>query len=177
MIILCVIKRLKSWPFTMDKTGMRKISFLVLPLLFAFSLLSCSENYGRLVVQWGPGDEKTIRDLVGDWDKYLVYYAGPSFSFPSAVMFDSKEDGRNLVPDKWLPVKDRLQLDEIVEWLEFKPMFRPILFRILGPDGKPYGYLYSYKTDVLIEATGDDTLWVSDMPLPPISFGGAAGRR
>jgi len=159
------------------KIDIRKISFLVLPLLFVFSFLSCSGNYGRLVAQWGPGDEHTIRGLADAWDKSLVYYTGPSFSFPSAVMFDPKEDGRKLVPDKWLPVKDRAQLDEIVEWLEFRPMFRPILFRILGPDGKPYGYLYSHKTDVLIKAVGYNTLWVSDMPLPPISLGGAAGRQ
>jgi hypothetical protein len=161
----------------MEKIDFRKKCFLVLPLLLVFSLLSCSGNYGRLVAQWRPEDENTIRDLAGDWGKYLVYYAGPSTSFPSAVMFDPKEDGRKLVPDKWVPVTDRAQLNEIVEWLEFRPIFRPVLFRILGPDGNPYGYLYSYKTDVLIKVTGDNTLWVSDMPLPPISLGGVPGRR
>jgi hypothetical protein len=160
-----------------ERIVIRKISFLVLHLLFVFSFVSCSGNYGRLVAQWGPGNEKTIRDLARDWDKYLIYYAGPSFSFPSAVMFDLKEDGRKLVPDKWLPVKDRAQLNEIVEWLEFRPVFRPILYTILGHDGKLYGYLYSYKTDVLIKAAGNNILWVSDMPLPPISYGGVEGKR
>jgi hypothetical protein len=159
------------------KCDIRKISFLILPFLLVFSFLSCSANYGRIVAQWGPGNKKTIRDLAADWDKYLVYYAGPSFSFPSAVIFDPKEDGRKLIPDKWLLVKDRAQLDEIVEWLEFTPIFKPILFTILGPDGKPYGYLYSHKPDVLIKAIGNDTLWVSDIPLPPISFGGVPERR
>ncbi len=159
------------------KFDMRKISFLAVSLLLIFSFLSCSENYGRLIAQWGPLNEKTIRDLAGDWNNYFVYYAGPSSTFPSAVMFDPKKDKRKLVPDKWLPVKYRGQLDEIVTWLEFKPVFRPVLFRILGPNGKPYGYLYTHKPDVLFKATGDNTLWVSDMPVPPINIGGPAGRR
>ena len=156
---------------------MSKKHFPVVLLLFFFSFLSCSGNYGRLVAQWGPGDQKTIRDLVGNWKRHLVYYAGPSFSFPSALLFDPKEDGREIVPDKWLPVKDRTQLDEIVEWLEFMPSFRPILFTIIGPDGKIYGYLYSYKTDVLIKATSDNILWLSNMPLPPLNYGGPSARR
>lgn len=159
------------------KTEIRRIFFPVLSLLFVFSFLSCSGNYGRLVAQWGSGDKKTIRDLARTWNRYLVYYAGPSFSCPSAVMFDPKEDGRNLVPDKWLPVKDRAQLDEIVEWLEFRPVFRPTLFTISGPDEKLYGYLYSYKTDVLIKAIDENTLWVSNIPVPPISYGGGGPAR
>ena len=154
-----------------------KKHFPIVPLLLFFAFFSCSGNYGKLVAQWGPGNQITIRDLVGEWKRHLVYYAGPSFSFPSALLFDPKEDGREVVPDKWLPVKDRAQLDEIVEWLEFTPAFRPTLFAIFGPDEKLYGYLYSYKTDVLIKAIDENTLWVSNIPVPPISYGGSGPAR
>jgi len=118
-----------------------------------------------------------IRNLTADWNDYLVYYAGPSISFPSALLFDPKGDGRKIVPDQWLPVKDPTQLNEIVEWLEFRPTFTPTLFTIFGPDAKIYGYLYSYKTDVLIKMTDDNTLWVSNIPIPPIDYGGSGPER
>lgn len=155
---------------------MKKInnrSLLFLGLSFLFMSFSCSENYGRLIVQWKNADQMTIGDLAANWPGYLVYYAGPSSSFPSALLFDPKEDGRKIVPDQWLPVKDRTQLHEIVGWLEFMPTFRPTLFTIFGPDEKIYGYLYSYKTDVLIKAVDDHTLWVSNIPVPPINYGGS----
>jgi hypothetical protein len=90
-------------------------------------------------------------------------------------MFDTKKDGRKIVPDEWIQIKDRAQLNEIIAWLEFKPEFRPVIFRILGPKGNPYGYLYAYNPEVLIKATSDDTLWVSDIPLPPIHVDIAPG--
>ena len=154
-----------------------KAIFLFVPFLFLFMSLSCSGYYGRLTVPWRLEDRMTIGKLTAEVNNFLVYYAGPSFSFPSALLFDPKEDGRKIVPDQWVPVKDRTQLHEIVEWLEFSPTFRPTLFTILGPDDKIYGYLYSYKTDVLIKAIGDHTLWVSNIPVPPINYGGVGPAR
>lgn len=149
-----------------------KIPFLALFLLSPFLVFSCFGNYGRVGMHWGPVEKKSIQELAGNWERYLVYYAGPSVSFPSAVLFDPREDGRKIVPHKWLPVKDQAQLTEIVEWLEFDHTYPPALYRILGPDNQFYGYLYSNVFHVAIKAIDVNTLWMGDIPLPPINYGG-----
>ncbi len=153
----------------MDPRKIFSISLLLLSLSLIFS---CFGNYGRVGMQWGPGEKKNIQKMVANWEKYLLYYAGPSVSYPSAVLFDPKKDSRKIVPYKWLPVKDQAQLTEIVEWLKFSPTCQPTLYRILGPDNQIYGYLYSSVFTVLIKSIDDNTLWVDDIPLPPISYGG-----
>jgi hypothetical protein len=153
----------------MDPRKIFSISLLLLSLSLIFS---CFGNYGRVGMQWGPGKKKIIQEMVGNWEKYLVYYAGPSVSYPSAILFDPKKDSRKIIPHKWLPVKDQTQLDDIVEWLEFSPTYHPIRYRIRGPDNQIYGYLYSNVFTVLINSIDDNTLWVDDIPLPLNNYGG-----
>lgn len=154
------------------KIDMIKIFSIAILLLSLFLVFSCFGDYGRVGMQWGPGEKETIQELVGNWDKFLVYYAGPSVSYPSAVLFDPRQDSRKIVPHKWLPVQDQAQLTEIIGWLEFDHSYPPALYRILGPDNQLYGYLYSNVFNVPIKAIDDNTLWVADIPLPPINYGG-----
>ena len=80
----------------------------------------------------------TIKDLIENWENYDIYYAGISVSNPTVVMFDAKIDGQSITPDKWIPVTEMSVLATLVGWLDAKPTFPPVLWRILGPDGKFY---------------------------------------
>ena len=48
---------------------------------------------------------------------YRVYYAGLDIDKPGAIMFDQKNDERELALHKWWdPVKDSDELAEIIQW-------------------------------------------------------------
>lgn len=144
---------------------------VVLLFAVAFCLLAgCLglKNYGSLDAAMG---KVTIKDLIENWQNYDIYYAGLAVDNPSAVMFDTKIEGRRITSDKWVPVTEKSVLVTIVEWLDANINYPPDLWRILGPKGKFFGYLYSYYNEVEIKAIDDQTLWIGNLPLPPMDYG------
>jgi len=145
-------------------------SMIALVLLFT-AACGWMKNYGRLSVVYEKKDGVTIQNLVENWQENDVTYAGLSVSSPSAVMFDPKSDDRRLTHDKWVRVKDLDQLKTILNWIDSDPNFPPRLMKITGPDGLVYGYMYSYRSDVVMKVVDGRTLWVGDIPLPPFDYG------
>ena len=131
----------------------------------------CLENYGTLRLasgKWGT----TIKEIEENWQDYDIYYAGLSYESPSAVMFDPKKDGRRLIGIKWMPVTERSVLLTIVEWLDAYVNFPPTLWKILGPKGEFFGYMYTSDMEqVVIEGIDPDTLKIENIPLPPFDYG------
>ena len=147
----------------------------------AASLLSCLlcscvgfGNYGTLRVasgSWGT----TIQALIDNWQDYDIYYAGLSYKSPSAIMFDPKSDGKRLISDKWIPVTEKSVVITIIDWLNADMNFPPTLWKIMGPEGDFFGYMYtSAVQQVVTRQIDEQTLWVDDIPLPPIDYGGDA---
>ena len=56
----------------------------------------------------------TLQDVVNDWDKYDIYYAGSS-SQPIGILVDLKNDDVKLVGDRWMKVEDEGTLPGLVE--------------------------------------------------------------
>ncbi len=54
-------------------------------------------NYGRLRLQSGPGGTMTTQHLKENWGKYHVIATGVEPGVPSAIIFDSKDDGREII--------------------------------------------------------------------------------
>ena len=142
-----------------------------------FFLGGCPENYGTIRVasgKWGT----TIKEIEENWQEYDIYYAGLSYKSPSAIMFDPKRDGRRLIGVKWMPVTDRSVTVDIIEWLDSYVNYPPTLWKILGPEGKFFGYIYtSAMEQVVIERIDPNTLKIENIPLPPIDYGGGIGRQ
>ncbi|HDZ91224.1 MAG: hypothetical protein JRJ09_05545 [Deltaproteobacteria bacterium] len=142
-----------------------------------FFLGGCLENYGTIRVasgKWGT----TIKEIEENWQEYDIYYAGLSYKSPSAIMFDPKRDGRRLIGVKWMPVTDRSVTVDIIEWLDSYVNYPPTLWKILGPEGKFFGYIYtSAMEQVVIERIDPNTLKIENIPLPPIDYGGGIGRQ
>lgn len=132
------------------------------------------ENYGTLRVasgSWGT----TLQALIDNWQDYEIYYAGLSRKSPSAIMFDDKSDGKRLISDKWIPVTEKAVVITIIDWLNADTRYPPTLWKILGPKGNFFGYMYtSAMQQVVTKQIDDKTLWVEDIPLPPIDYGGDA---
>lgn len=132
-------------------------------------------SYGQVKMPSGLRGKISIGDLVENWQDYDVYYAGLSVKNPSAIMFDPVRDDRRLVNDKWIAVRNKLELVSLVRWINADINFPPDLMSILGPDNKFYGYIYSAWSHVLIIAIDKKTLWVDDLPLPPIDYSAGGG--
>ena len=144
---------------------------LVFTGVIILSLSGCigMGKYGKLSIV-SKGTAVKIQDFIDHWQDYDVYYAGLSYKSPSAVLFDLKEDGKRIMPDKWTHVTEKKALEEIVHWLDANIDFPPSLYRILGPDNRMFGYLYSYYNAVYVKAVDPDTLWIQNLPLPPIEY-------
>ena len=82
-------------------------------------------------------------------------------------MFDPKGDDRKLISDKWIPIKDQVELSMLVRYMRSNYHFHPVLWRVLDPDNDFYGYIYSARQDVVMKVVDDQTMWVDDLPLPP----------
>lgn len=154
----------------------RKVpSFIALVALLFTALLWCSgtgcANYGKIRAV-GSGEGITIEGLMDNWEHYDVSYAGLAVDNPSAVMFDAKLGGQKLIYDKWVPVTDHAELVVLVKWLDANVNFPPVLSKILSPDNNLYGFLYSSWTNLVTKVVDDKTMWVDDLPLPPIDYGG-----
>jgi len=129
-------------------------------------------NYGTLRLASGSW-ATTVQALIDNWEAYDIYYAGLSYDNPSAIMFDPKTGGRRLISDKWVPVTERSVLVDIIDWLNANVNYPPTLWKILGPKGHFFGYMYTSALEqVVIKEVDDKTLWVDNIPLPPIDYGG-----
>lgn len=156
---------------------LKKRLFYIASLFLTLCFMGgCLGNYGTLRVasgKWGA----TIKEIEENWQDYDIYYAGLSYKSPSAIMFDPKQDGKSLIGIKWVPVTERSVLLTIVEWLDSYTNFPPTLWKILGPKGEFFGYMYtSAMEDVVIEEIEPGTLKIENIPLPPIDYGGGMGR-
>ncbi len=151
-----------------EKFDLIKLVFLVAGLLFLMTGCGGLGKYGTLVSATG---KVSIKELIENWQNYDIYYAGLGVNNPSAVMFDAKIEGRRITSDKWIPVTEKSVLVTLVDWLNANINFPPDLWKILGPKGNFFGYIYSYYNDVEIRGIDDKTIWVGDLPLPPTDYG------
>jgi len=154
-----------------SKQSLGLISAVLVPVLLFMAGCLGLENYGTTRVadgQWA----NTIQNIIDHWQDYDIYYAGLSYKSPSAIMFDPKEGGKRLISNKWVPVTDKSVVVEIVKWLDSYVNFPPTLWKILGPKGDFYGYMYtSAEENVVVREIDPNTLFVEDIPLPPMDYG------
>ena len=152
---------------------LKKRLFYIAILFVTLCLMSgCLGNYGTIRVadgKWG----NTIQNLIENWQDYDIYYAGLSYKSPSAIMFDPKKGGKRLISNKWMPVTEQSVVKTIVEWLDSYVTFPPTLSKILGPKGEFFGYMYtSAIQQVVVREIDPNTLFVEDIPLPRMDYGG-----
>jgi len=147
---------------------------MLLSLFFALLFIhGCTflGNYAKVRIATGQY-ATTVTDLAANWRDYNVSYAGLSIKNPSALLFDTKIDGRSITYDKWTPVTDETVLNTIMKWLGADPNFRPYLWKILADNDQLFGYVYTSAVEqVVMKKIDDKTLFAEDIPLPPIDYG------
>jgi len=109
-------------------------------LIFAAAACAGSKGTG-LYEPLSSGEKKSVlEELKKNWQDYNVYCDGPA-SAPGALIFDPKNDDRNLVGSRYhkLSKEDGVRL-AIVQ-IEFQLDFVPRLYRIFDEEKNFYGYV------------------------------------
>lgn len=143
------------------------MTYLLVGAVILLSGCSGPGGYGRLAGQPMDKPRMTIDGLLANWQRYHVYYAGNLDTFPSAVLFDPKEDGKSLAADKWTRVRDIKTLSGLIFWMRNHGQRHSFVWEIRGPDGSFFGYFYSPWNHATIKAIDEHTLYVYDIPYPP----------
>ena len=149
----------------------KHISLVIIFFVLLSFLSGCLGSYGKIRPQSGKGETLTIDDLEKNWIDYTIHYAGLSANRPLGVMFDPKNDGKTLLPgsnDRWKKIEDKKTLSEVIGWIKVQGFsdYNPMLYKVLGPDDKLYGYLFCGHSDVTVEIFDDRTMFVNDLPDP-----------
>jgi len=155
------------------KSTQRLIGMSILLLLSLFFLTGCLglQNYGKIRVADGQWSN-TIQNLIENWQEYHIYYAGLSYKSPSAILFNPKQGDKRVVSNRWTPVTDQSVAITIVKWLDSYVNYPPTLWKILGPQGDFFGYVYTSAVEqVVVREIEPNTLFVEDIPLPPFDYG------
>jgi len=165
------------------------VYLLVLGFLAATLLCACesfvssfSEPHGRLEAAWSGAEKMTIKELQKNWRDYTVYYRGVEIGLASAALFEPKGDDRALADtrkpweatgERWIEVikNDEANTEQEVARLinaitvQRWGQFHPSLYRIMGPDGDFYGYLYTaWNRAVIRSDNGTFTVQVKEEP-------------
>jgi len=152
----------------------KRIGFVLLISLF-FVVAGCG-SYGRLRLQYGPAETMTIQQLKENWEKYHILATGVEPNVPSAIIFDRKDDGREIIGERWWELRDYKAVSETVDWIEAQePVggYYPRLWKILGPDEHLYGYMFTAWDHAVMFVGDDKTMRVMDLPVPPfLAVGG-----
>jgi hypothetical protein len=140
---------------------------LVMGALIALFILGCA-SYGELsYIERGPQEKVTISTLIDHWQDYDVYVG----TLDSALMFAFKARERHIAPASyWDRVDSKKDLDKIVNDIASQPsvgIYWPRLWKILGPQGRLYGYMFTAWNHVDMSKVDKNTLYVYDVPPPP----------
>ncbi|MBW2405816.1 MAG: hypothetical protein JRF17_00480 [Deltaproteobacteria bacterium] len=143
------------------------VFFLV---LIISSCASWQENYGKLQILPVSHNDVTIQDLINKWDDYHVYYSdrydGYNVRSPLGIMFDPKNNDTTLVGDRWKKVRNQKDLMEMTKWIYPTTQYEPWLNKVLGPDGRFYGYIYYSYGFVTLKVVDDKTMYVFNLEHP-----------
>jgi hypothetical protein len=147
-----------------------KKGVLLLSLISLFFIVAACGNYGRLRLQSGPGETMTTQYLKENWGNYHVIATGVEPGVPSAIIFDSKDDGREIIGERWWELKDYKWVSDTIDRIEAQgsvAQYYPRLWKMLGPDDHLYGYMFSAWDHAVMTIGDDNTMWVMDIPMPP----------
>ena len=138
-------------------------------IISAIIITGCS-GYGKLVIESKNEAEVTIEELIKNLDDYDIHYFGYGKKFVSGIIFDPKKDNKKLLPsDMWVEINEQTTISDIVKRIKGSdfPRFVPTLYKIVGPDGVFYGYLFTGWSHIVLKKIDDDTLSVYGLDDPP----------
>lgn len=144
------------------------IMISALPILL---IISGCAGYGKLLLPASNETEALLEDLLSQTDRYVVHYHGYSKKFVSGILFDPKDDDKNIRPEggMWQEISSADEIASIANIIlnsDYHSYF-PNLYLINGPEGDFYGYLITGWNQVVIRYVDDQTVRVYGLKEPP----------
>ena len=143
---------------------MKKYRYLNL-FLIAIVINGCAswqKNYGKLESLPKGESKMLIQDLIDKSEEYDIYYYNSRTPPLFGIMFDPKNNDTALVGDyTWKKITDEETLLKTVNWIKHDRYFR----KIIGPDGRFYGYIYNNYGHVALKKIGDNKMYVLNREL------------
>jgi hypothetical protein len=147
-----------------------KKGVVVVSLIFLLVMVAGCAGYGKPRLQSGPGETMTTQQLKEDWQRYHILATGLHMGVPSAIIFDRKDDGREIIGEGWWELNDYKSISETIDRIGAQgsvAQYYPRLWKILGPDDHLYGYMFTAWDHATMTIVDDKLLWVKNIPLPP----------
>jgi hypothetical protein len=141
-----------------EETKMNKYRYLNL-FLIALIISGCAslqKNYGKLKSLPKGESKMIIQDLIDKSEEYDIYYYDSRSPSSVGIMFDPKNNDTALVGDTWKKITDEETLLKTLNWIKRDRFFR----KIIGPDGRFYGYIYNSYGHVTLKMIGDKKMYV-----------------
>ena len=125
-------------------SGKFRVAFVWLILVTVVAGCTGSKGAG-LYESLSHGEKKRVLDeLKKNWQDYNIYCDGP-VSAPGAVIFDPKNDDRNLVGYRYNKLSKEESVSTAIVWIEYQLDFHPMLYRIFDEEKNFYGYVLIAK--------------------------------
>jgi hypothetical protein len=146
----------------------KSLILMVIGTLLSLFMSGCA-GYGKIAPESVSGEKMTVAALVSNWQDYNVYAA----PMDAALVFAPKGDKNTLeFANQWIKVTDKEFLVSSARNIEAQPstiMFRPTLWRIIGPNGDFYGYIFTAwdQQGVVLREVNKNTLFVYNILQPP----------
>ena len=157
-----------------------KKGILLVGLIGLFLAIAGCGSYGKLRLQQGPGEKMTIQQLKENWKNYNILATGVEPAIPSAIVFDRKDDGREVIGERWWDLDNEESVSKTISRIEAQispGAYYPRLWKILGPDGHLYGYMFTAWDSAVMSVGEDKRLSLLDIPMPPFMAVGAGEAR
>lgn len=143
---------------------MRRLSGLPVLFLAGILLFSACAGMVRFKQESPAAQQDRLRQLQDRWEAYHIYATLWRGDQVKAILFDPKADERKILAERWVQVQSKEELSRFLG--QTSSGQSPRLYMILGPQGEPYGYLYSTTTDIQTQLLDDRTLRVYEMKMP-----------
>jgi hypothetical protein len=148
----------------------RHHKFITIGLIAILLAIAGCSSHGYLSRNRGEQDTR-LADLVANSDQYTVHYHGNSEQLVSGILFDPGGDGKSIRPDGvlWQEVNDPETIAFVIDNIrqgDYHHSF-PRLYRVNGPNGDLYGFLFTGWSYMVIKPVDDHTLRVFGLKGPP----------
>lgn len=153
----------------------KRIAVSIFIVMVLVLMISGCATYGTLQMESRSpyrgkaeyNNRMTIDKLVGHWQDYDVYYAGYKASRATGVLFDPKNDNRKLTNGWWQKINDKETLMYVLKWLGLRRgLYSNSLYKMIGPDGQFYGYVYTPFYHLVFKSVGNETMYVYNLDNP-----------
>ena len=140
----------------------------VIGLAIALFISGCagSAGQGRLDIPPSDAGRRSIEALTDNRQDYDVYYSGYYAGDATSIVFDRKGDGRTirLAGATWTKVPDPETLTTVIHGIKANNDFSPRVWNVIGPDNRPYGYLYTGWHLINVLSVSENVITIAGIP-------------